>query len=722
MRLFSSSSYISYTTIPKNSNVRKKFIPAALLVAAFLGSTNAQRIGIYPLETSDNTLAVAVPTAVARSLETIDGTVFPAPIDLGIAVRQRPIFQETLDKVFALEALVRGKLDGTAGSYSIAYTIKRGTTSSTVQARGADFAALVRDSNAKLIAALSLRPNSTDTGQLASVERSLPAADVVLASAQPGASTSTSILERAGQNPWALVGRGLVLVGAGKNDEALVLTQNAVRVAPNDPFVQAANVVALVAARKNPETKAALDVAFKVNPVKPELHYLNGRYLLRAVTPPTQDSVQKALDALRQALQYNPRYLEAAITAADILETYGNTETAVNTLTNLVARMPDEVSLHNRILQTLLATDRDGAGLYLREVIKTFPDVPDMVYALAAELFDTDAATTLVSEGEVLYPNSAPLAFARAYLLERVGNYTEAAAAYRQSLTRDPNFRRSGLALAGTLSKLGRFDEAEAALKAATTGDNQKLLARMYLQTGRIDRARTILARLPQTDFDAVYQTGIAAMREYRADDAARSFEAALRISTTGTTANTNNANLIRRSYTELPDVRRLGAPKLTGEALYQFRLGQGMLDAGNPLEALTAFNKAVKAAPTDVHALLYRAFALLQSTDADTARDAFADVAKIAPNSAVVQTYLALAELTRGRFDLVEDIIKNAITLDKTYARAYCVLGNNFYQQYFMFGSTSDVAKARDAYTRCIAADANFRVLVERNLNDLPK
>jgi tetratricopeptide (TPR) repeat protein len=695
--------------------VKSRILTATLLGVALFGTANAQRIGMYPLETSDQTLALAVPTAVSRSLEAIDGTIFPAPLDLALAVRQRPTFQETLDKVFALETLVTGKLDGTAGSYSIAYTIKRGTANSTVQARGADFAALVRDSNAKLIAALSLRPNSTDTQQLAAVERSLPAADVVLASAQPGASTSTPVLERAAQNPWAQVARALVLVGANKNDEAIVLTTSAVRTAPSDPFVQAAHVVALVAARKIPETKAALDVAFKVNPAKPELHYLNGRYLMRAVTPPTQDSVQKALDALQLALQYNPRYLEAAITAADILEAYGNTERAITVLTNLVARMPDEISLHSRVLDTLLNTDRDGAVAYLQEVVKTFPDVVDTVYALAAELYNTDVANKLVADGESRYPSSPALAFARAYLLERVGSYTEAVAAYRQSLERDPKFQRSGLGLAGALSKLGRFDEAEAALRAASSADNQKLLVRMYMQTGRIDRAKTALARLPQTDFDAVYLTGVAAMREYRADDAARSFDAALRISP--------NSAQVRRTYTELPDVRRLGAPKLTGDALYQFRLGQGLLDANNPLEALTAFNRAVKAAPTDIHALLYRAFALLRSSsDADEARDAFADAAKLSPNNAVVQTYLALSELARGRFDLAEEAANRAIGLDRAYARAYCALGSIFFQQYALFGSTSDVTKSRDGFTRCIAADANFRVLVETQLNALPK
>ncbi len=700
------------------TSVKSRILTAAIAVAALAGVANGQRIGMYPLETTDQALALAVPTAVGRSLETIDGAIFPAPQDLFTAVRTRPAFQATLDKVFSLDALVSGKLEGTAGAYTVTYTIRRGTATQNIVARGADFAALVRASNLGLVGALGLKPTALDSQELASVERALPAADVVTASTAPGVDANKAILEKAGANPWALAARALVLVGSGKNDDAITLIQPAVRAAANDPFVQASNIVALVSARKNPETKAALAAAFKINPAKPELHYLNGRYLLRSATPVTQAIAQSALDALQLALQYNPRYFEAAVSAADILEQYGNAERAVNVLTGMVARMPDDAGLHNRVLDTLLDTDRDGAVSYLQEVIKTYPDVPDTVYGLSQRLLDTDAANALVAAGEQRYPRSAVLALVRGFLLERVGSYDLAIAAYRQSVERDPSLLRANLNMAGAFSKLGRFDDAEAALKLASPSNDQKLLARMYLQTGRLDRAKTVLAKLPQTDFDVVYMNGVIALREYRADDAARLLDAASKIA--GISA--GQTQQVRASLTEVPDSRRLGAPKLTGDALYQFRLGQALIDAGNMLEAVSAFNRAVKTAPTDVHTLLYRGIALLATADPDDARDAFVDLAKIAPNNPMVQTYLAVAELGRGRFDLAIEAAQKAIALDKNYARGFYILGTIYFQQWALFGTASDVTAARDAFQRCVAADSNFRGLVELRLSVMPK
>jgi tetratricopeptide (TPR) repeat protein len=689
--------------------VKSRFLTAAALAfMALAGSAHGQRIGIYPLESTDTVLALAVPTAVQRSLETIDGVVIPAPRDLYVAVQQRPTFFETLDKVFSLETLITGKLEGSTGSYSISYTMKRGAETKSFAVKGADFAALVVQSNNSIKSALLLKPTTADASQLAAVERSLPSAEVVTASAEIGAAGSTAILEKAGSNPWAVAARALLLVGANKNDEALALITPAAKIAVNDPFVQAVQIIALLATRKNPEAKTALEATFKLNPAKPEIHYLNARHILRSSPSLTQEVVQKALDALQLALQYNPRYLEAAQTAADVLEQYGNAERAIGVLTALVARMPDEPGLHNRILDTLLELDRESAVTYLQEVIQTFPDVSDTIYSLALRLFDTEAANAIIASGEERYSSSSPLAFARGFLLERVGSYDLAVAVYRESISRDAKFTRASVALAGALSKLGKFEEAEAALKVVSS--EQKTLAQIYVQTARFDRAKLILTKLPQTDTEVAYLNAIIALREYRADDAVKAIDAALKLSP-------NNAQL-KTMLTEIPDVRRLGAPKLTGDALYQFRLGQallGAIDSDKSPEALSALSRAVKLSPTNIHALMYRGFALLRTANADDARDAFVDLAKIVPNNAVVQTYLAVAELGRGRFDLALEAINKAIVLDKTYARAYFVLGNIYYQQFSLFGTSSDVVAAKDAFARCVTADPNFKVLTER-------
>ncbi len=668
-----------------------------------MGAAQAQRVGLYPLETTDQNLGLAVPTAISRVLETIDGAVLPAPLDLFQAVKQRPAFNESLDKIFGLEVVVTGKLEGSNGAYTATYSVKRGSDVKTVTVRAANFAALIKNSDAELIKAIGFKPTTTDTQELAAIEKNLPAPEVVAATATPGQDGNAAVLEGAAQSPWALATRGLVLLSNGKFDEGLALAVQASKLAPQDPWVQTNYAGALLATRKNDEAKTVIDAGLKLNPAKPELHYLQARQLLRA-TNITSDIANKALEATNRALQYNPRYLDAAVLAADIYENFGDSSNAANVLVRLVPRMPDDAALHNRILDTLLENDRDDATNYMNDLLSTYPDVPDSVYGLAVRLFDTSTAKRLVASGETRYAQSAPLAFARGSLEERIGNYEAGVSAYKQSLERNAKYARAGIALAAALSKLGRFDEAEAALKNTTGGNDQKVLARMYLQTGRLERAKTVLEKIAP-DFDTNYYSGVLALRDYNVIEAQKALEAAIKLK--------SDDNRPKVTLTELADVKRLGAPKLTADALYQFRLGQALLDAGNPLEAQGAFERALKTAPNDVHASLYRAIALTQTASPDDAVDAFEALLKTAPNNVVVMAYAATAYIQQFRFDLAIDVASSAITKDKTYARAYYVLGlANLYLQ--------NAAPAKEAMLKCVGADATFKVLVDPILNRL--
>jgi tetratricopeptide (TPR) repeat protein len=683
--------------------VKKHTLLVSCSLLLLMGAAQAQRVGLYPLETTDQNLGLAVPTAISRALETIDGAVAPAPLDLFQAVKQRPAFNETLDKIFGLEVIVTGKLEGASGAYTATYSVKRGSDVKTITVRAANFAVLIKNSNAELVKAIGFKPTPADAQELAALEKNLPSAEVVAATGTPGQGGSAAALEGTSQNPWALATRGLLLLSSGKFEEGLALTTQASKLAPQDPWVQTNYVGALLATRKNDEARTAIDAGLKLNPAKPELHYLQARQLLRATTI-SNDIANKALEAANRALQYNPRYLDAAVLAADIYENFGDSSSAANVLVRLVPRMPDDAGLHSRILDTLLENDRDDATNYMNDLLRTYPDVPDTVYALAVRLFDTNTAKRLVATGETRYAQSAPLAYARGFLEERVGNYMGAVTAYQQSLERNDKYARAGIALAGALSKLGRFDEAEAALKSTTGGNDQKVLARMYLQTGRLDRAKAVLEKLT-ADFDTNYYSGVLALRDYNVTEAQKALEAAVKLK--------SDDSRPKVTLTELADVKRLGAPKLTGDALYQFRLGQALLDSGNPLEAQSAFERVLKSAPNDVHAALYRAIALTQTASPDDAVDAFETLMKTAPNNVVVMAYAATAYIQQSRFDLAIDVASAAITKDKTYARAYYVLGlANLYLQ--------NAVPAREAMLKCVGADATFKVLVDPILNRL--
>ena len=688
--------------------VKQLLILAALVLG---GAASAQRIGIYPLETTDATLSLAIPTAVSRVLETIDGAILPTPIEMLQAVKRRAAFEGKLAEVFSLSTLITGKLEGAAGSYSVTYTLNTAGKTQTVTAKGADFQKLVVASDAALLTALGLKPSSTDLLEIKSIESQLPSADVVAAAVVPSDAGSAAILEKGAQNPWALVGRALALIQAGKEADALPLATAAARLAPQDPTALVTLALVQLVGRNNTDAKTTIDAGLKLNPAKSEFHYLLGRYLLRATSPVTPASVQSALAALERGLQYNPRFLEAAVIAADLRERLSDVQGAYNVLLRLVSKMPDEVALHNRMLDLLVANDRDQATAYLRSVVNTYPDVPDTVYALAGRLFDTAVAVKIVSDGETRYASSAALASTRGQLSERQTKYEDAVKAYKQALERDPKLQSAGLALAGTLSKLGRYDEAEGAIQTSFGRIDQKLLARMYLQTGRYDRAKTVLEKLAATaaatDAEIPYYLGVLALRQYQPDEAKKQLESAIKLKP--------DDSRPKLTLTEVPDALRLGAPKLTGAALYQLQLAQSLLDSGSPLEARATLETALKSAPADLHLNFYYGYALYQVSDPDDAVEQLQATLKLAPNNVVVMSFLAASYIGQGRFDLAEVQAKAAIKLDAKYARGYLYLGLTYF-------NLENAALAKDAFLKAVAANADFKILADPYITALSR
>ena len=683
----------------------KKLLILALL--AFGGAASAQRIGLYPLETTDATLALAVPTAVARVLEAVDGAILPTPIEMLQAVKRRAAFEGKLAEVFSLSTLITGKLEGTAGAYSVTYTLSTAGKTQSVTAKGADFQKLVVASDAALLTALGLKPSSTDLLEIKAIESQLPSAEVVAAAVVPSDVGSAAILEKGAQNPWALVGRALALIQAGKEAEALPLASAAAKLAPQDPTALVTLALVQLVGRNNTDARTTIDAGLKINPAKSEFHYLLGRYLLRATSPATEASVRLALASLERALQYNPRFLEAAVIDADLRERFGDLDGAYNVLARLVPKMPDEVALHNRVLDLLVANDRDQATAYLRSVINTYPDVPDTVYALAGRLFDTGVAVKITADGEIRYASSAALASTRGQLSERQTKYEDAVKAYKQALERDPKLQSAGLALAGALSKLGRFDEAEGAIQANFGRIDQKLLARMYLQTGRFDRAKTVLEKLAVTDAEIPYYLGVLALRQYQPDEAKKQLEAAIKLKPDDSRS--------KVTLTELPDARLLGAPKLTGTALYQLQLAQSLLDSGSPLEARAILEAALKSAPSDLHLNFYYGYTLSQVSDPDDAVEQFQATLKLAPNNVVVMSFLAASYIGQGRFDLAEAQAKAAIKLDAKYARGHLYLGLTYF-------ALENAALAKDAFLKAVAANADFKILADPYITALSR
>jgi tetratricopeptide (TPR) repeat protein len=679
-------------------------LPLGAASAQTASQTTVQRIGLMPLADvpdGEEALKLAIPSAIARALESIDGVVAPAPLELGSFVTRKASNKDKVVGAYGLSAKIVGDLQK-PGGYELKLTVSRDGKDSGFVVKAADYAKLVAAADDAIIKALGLKPSSDDQKQLDAVEKNLPSVELAYAAATAGTPSSAQALEAAGNNPWAASARAVVLAQSGKAPEGLELALKAGKAAPLDVNVQVAVGAVQVYAKKFAEAKTTLEAALKLNRVKPEAHFLLGRVVLG--TGRGNEAWKEAGAAFGKALSYNPRFLEAGLALADMYSLLGSPQQAVTTLVNLVQRIPDEVTIHDQLLDLFLENDREQAEPYLKDVTTQIVDVPAEVYALAIRLPNTKNALEIIKKGETQYPKSGLLAFSRGLLLERSGQYAPASQAYASAIERDPQLSRASLALASSLAKQGKFAEAERALeKAPSAKDNPKVLARMYLTSGHPEKAAPVLAKITAgTDPEIPYLTGLLAMYEGRFDDAQTAFNASLKIK--------SDYQFAKRGLIELADARRLGVPKLEGDTLIRYRIGQAARDASNPWEAITAFKAVLEKAPNAAQAQFLLAIAIFE-----TALEPLLAAAKSLPNNPLVLTDLGLVYFQNGRFDLALENLEEAVKADAKYARGWFWLGVTNFQ--LGYGGP-----AKAALLKAVGLDSSLKDDAQRYLDSLPK
>jgi tetratricopeptide (TPR) repeat protein len=234
------------------------------------------------------------------------------------------------------------------------------------------------------------------------------------------------------------------------------------------------------------------------------------------------------------------------------------------------------------------------------------------------------------------------------------------------------------------------------------------VLARMYLTSGHPEKAAPILAKITAgTDPEIPYLTGLLALYEGRFDDAQTAFNASLKIK--------SDYQFAKRGLIELGDARRLGVPKLEGETLVRYRIGQAARDASNPWEAITAFKAVLEKAPNAAQAQFLLAIAIFETGDADGALEPLLAAAKSLPNNPLVLTDLGLVYFQNGRFDLALENLEDAVKGDPKYARGWFWLGVTNFQ--LGYGGP-----AKQALLKAVGLDSSLKDDAQRYLEALPK
>jgi hypothetical protein len=196
-------------------------LPLGAASAQTASQTTVQRIGLMPLADvpdGEEALKLAIPSAIARALESIDGVVAPAPLELGSFVTRKASNKDKVVGAYGLSAKIVGDLQK-PGGYELKLTVSRDGKDSGFVVKAADYAKLVAAADDAIIKALGLKPSSDDQKQLDAVEKNLPSVELAYAAATAGTPSSAQALEAAGNNPWAASARAVVLAQSGKAPE-----------------------------------------------------------------------------------------------------------------------------------------------------------------------------------------------------------------------------------------------------------------------------------------------------------------------------------------------------------------------------------------------------------------------------------------------------------------------------------------------------------------------
>lgn len=248
---------------------------------------------------------------------------------------------------------------------------------------------------------------------------------------------------------------GTLLLQDGKAAEALPLLDKAIRL---DPGLEAAHFQrgrALAQLGRSREADEAYEESFRLSPVR--------GLMARAAEHHRAGRLQEAEALCRQALQKEPRNVDALRMLGLIAATAGEMDEAAYLLQQALEQAPDHIPAMFELGRVLKEQERyeEAIALY-RQLVRLEPDNPKAHYRLGASL----APAALNEEAAAAYqrcidlaPTHAPAWLGLGHMLKTLGRQDEGVAAYRRCLELEPQFGEAFYSLANL--KTYRFSDAD---------------------------------------------------------------------------------------------------------------------------------------------------------------------------------------------------------------------------------------------------------------------
>jgi tetratricopeptide (TPR) repeat protein len=394
-------------------------------------------------------------------------------------------------------------------------------------------------------------------------------------------------------------------------------------------------------AHKNPQKAVEqLEVAQKLDPNVPALHYLQG------VAYSQLGNSERAQSSFEQAIGLNAKYTEAYIALAEMMLSRGQNEAALQ---------------------------------YAKQALEAAPGAADL-YLLRgsayANLKDLSNAEKDLGEFSRLKPNAPQGPMRLGYIKLMQKKYDEATKLFEKSIALDPAQTESYEGIAGVYRLQGKNDKAielvsQQAAK-ANTSEMYVLLARLYMADKQLEKAEASLKKsleLNPNSYGTFFLLGTLYSQQKNIDKALAEYQAAIKI-------NGNNASLwtvvgMLQQQANRPDEatkaysRALEIEPNSGVAANNLAWMYATTKGGDLDKALDMARRAKVALPKEPTVSDTLGWVFYQRKLYDSAVPLLQEAIKANPSSAEYHYHLAASLLGSGKKDLARTELNAALRLD---------------------------------------------------------
>lgn len=671
---------------PQRNFRRLLGVLATAIVVTFASSASAQapgvqaRVAILPFDVDASVQAyqLGLSAALQHALNQLPGVYAPPVGDTAlVANKAADADQDALSvvgRLFDATAIVTGQVASGGGGVRALLNVTVGGATTTVEAQGADPAALLEDAAVSVARLVLPDAGAAAIDAVRAAARQTPSVPSLgptglAASGLPGARVDdlATAAELDASSAWVHVEYARALALSGAFEPAVAAARRAADLAPANAEVQATAGVVFEAAGEGEAAAAAFDRALEANPAHAVA--LAGRASLAGA------DAEAAIGDLQAAIAAYPRFVDAYLRLAG---RQTDPQRALQTARRAEAFAPESVLLRGSVMQRLVDVgDARGALAYLEQALEEPLARSASMYALARRLPSAVAepALALVKTGQQSYPDATELVVAEADLLLQSGRPSEAEALLGPLVTREPGNAAAANLLAVAQARQGDVEAARRTFESlrGQGADVDRALAELYLAAGRAAAALALLEPLAgaspdDADVQALY--GTALVRMGRLDDGAAALGRALELEP--------GQALATRSLALLEQQRQLtGEAEIVfgEEAGAAFQQGLYALDVEDYAAAAQAFARS-REIEENALAAFYHGYARQLQGETRAAIADYEVALEAFPESDIVLNNLGYAQLELGRFDLALDYLRRAVTANPSNARAHLNLG----------------------------------------------